>query len=200
VTHSSVLNNAPREALHAFAALLHKWNAALNLVSPADLENVWARHIADSLQLISLIPADANRGIDLGSGAGFPGLVVSLAHGLPFDLIEADQRKAAFLREAARVTKAPVQVHAARIEALELPPAPLVTARALAPLPRLLPLVFSKLAPSGIALLPKGAGYSAELTAARREWQMNVQSVPSRTAPGAVILRISELRHVPSAP
>lgn len=182
------------EALNDFVALLRKWNARVNLVAPADLDHLWPRHIEDALQLVALVPSGAARGIDLGSGAGFPGLVLAIATGLPFDLIEADQRKAAFLREAARITRAPVRVRASRIEEAAVEPAPLVTARGLAPLPRLLPLVAPKLRSGGTALLLKGASYETELTAARREWQMTADAVPSRTAAGAVILRITGLR------
>jgi 16S rRNA (guanine527-N7)-methyltransferase len=137
------------------------------------------------------------RGIDLGSGAGFPGLILAYSTGVRFDLIEADQRKAAFLREAARMLKAPVQVHAARIESAPLAPAPVVTARALARLPRLLELAAPKLSPGGVCLFLKGASSASELTDAGREWHMRVEQSPSRTAPGSVIYRISELCRVP---
>lgn len=189
--------NVSREALERLVALVRRWSPTLNLVSRGDLPLLWERHVADCLQLLPLLPPALERAIDLGSGAGFPGLVLAIAARLPVDLIEADQRKAAFLREAARITGASASIHPVRIEAVTLPPARLVTARALAPLPRLLPWVAANLAPDGIALLPKGAGAASELTAARREWQMEVQRIPSRTAPGAVILQISELRRVP---
>ena len=192
-------NIASCEALNQFAALLVRWNRTVNLIARGDEPCIWPRHIEDSLQLAPFIPAHTERGIDLGSGAGFPGLILALATGRPFDLIEADQRKAAFLREAARMTRAPVRVHAARIEAATLLPAPLVTARALAPLPDLLRLAAPKLTNDGMALFLKGANHDAELTRARREWQMRVERIPSRTAPGAVVLKISELRRVPSS-
>ena len=131
------------------------------------------------------------RAIDLGSGAGFPGLILALATGTPFDLIEADQRKAAFLREAARVTGAPVRVHATRIESAGLAPAPLVTARAVAPLSKLLALAAPLLAPGGQCLFLKGASVQSELTHAAAQWHMHVERIPSRTAPDACILRIS---------
>ncbi len=196
---SSMLNDVSREALDRFAALLLRWNRNINLMARGDEPHVWPRHIADSLQLAPLIPAEAGRCVDLGSGAGFPGLVLALVTGRPFDLIESDQRKAAFLREAARITRAPVRVHAIRIEAATMSPAPIVTARGLAPLPDLLCLANPKLAAGGIALLLKGAGHEIELTRARREWHMKVERIPSRTAPSAVVLKISELRRVPSS-
>ncbi len=140
-----------------------------------------------------------DRAIDLGSGAGFPGLVLAIATGVPFDLVEADQRKAAFLREAARQTGAPVRVHAVRIEAAAIAPAPLVTARALAPLPKLLALAAPLLAPGGTCLFLKGANVQAELTEAAAQWHMRVETIPSRTEPGACILRITDLSRVASA-
>lgn len=193
--HKPAPEGASREALERFSALLLRWNRTINLIARADEPDLWARHIEDALRLVPLIPGSADRGIDLGSGAGFPGLILSLATGIPFDLIESDQRKAAFLNEARRITGAPVTIHAARIEATAVPPAPLVTARALAPLPALLRLVFRNLTPGGVALLPKGAGNEAELTAARREWHMSVERIPGPN-PGVAVFKISELRPV----
>jgi 16S rRNA (guanine527-N7)-methyltransferase len=199
VEHSSEPNGVPRETLDRFAALLLRWNRTVNLISAGDEASLWDRHIADSLQLVPLMVPRPDRAIDLGSGAGFPGLILALATGVPFELIEADKRKAAFLHEAARITKAPVEVHAARIEAVRVPPAPLITARALAPLPRLLALAAPLLTPGGACLFLKGANAEAELTHAATQWHMQVQRVPSRTTPGACILRISHLSRVTSS-
>ena len=182
-----------RDRLRAYAALLEKWTATINLVSAADRGHIWSRHVEDSLRLLPFIPPGATRGADLGSGAGLPGLVLAIASGLPFDLVESDQRKAAFLREAARVTAAPVQVHAVRIEASALPPAPLVTARALAPLSQLLALAAPLLAPGGTALFPKGARAAEELEQARRTWRMDATLHTMPGLPGA-ILAITGLR------
>ncbi len=182
--------------LDTFAAMLLRWNTTVNLVAAGDAPVLRRRHIDDCLQLLPLLPEDAGRGIDLGSGAGFPGLILAIAAGVAFDLIEADHRKAAFLREAARATAARVTVHASRIEDTHLPPARLVTARALAPLPRLLALAAPKLAPGGAALFMKGASVDAELTEAARDWQMSVERFPGRTDPSAHILRISEIARV----
>ena len=195
-------NIASREAdvdFAPFVTLLRRWNRTLNLISPAEEARIEVRHLADSLQLVPLIPSPVDRAIDLGSGAGFPGLVLAAATRVRFDLIESDQRKAAFLREAARILRVPVQVHAQRIEAVPIPPAPLVTARALAPLPRLLALAAPLLAPGGVALFLKGGAVESELTAANREWHMRVERFPSRTSATGVILRITELARVPPA-
>lgn len=185
--------------LKIFENLLAAWNRRIALLGRGEGNRIWERHIADALQLVPLLPPGAD-GIDLGSGAGFPGLVLAIAAGVPFTLIEANQRKAAFLAEAARATDTAVQVLSNRIETVRLPPARLVTARALAPLPRLLALAAPFLAPDGVALFPKGKNVEAELTDAARQWQMRVERLPSRTDPQGSILRISEIRRVRVSP
>ena len=176
-----------QDRLHSYAALLEKWTAAINLIGAADRDDIWSRHIGDSLRLLPLITPGTSRGIDLGSGAGLPGLVLAIASGIPFDLIESDRRKAAFLQEAARVTGAPVQIHAARIEAVKLSPASLVTARALAPLSALLALAAPLLAPGGTALFPKGARAAEEVEQARQTWRMDIVQHTSPGQPGAIL-------------
>lgn len=182
-----------RNRLDRFASLLQRWNATLNLVAPRDMPHLWDRHVEDSLQLAPLIPGGTERAVDLGSGGGFPGLVLAIATGIPFDLIESDRRKAAFLRTAILETGAPAQVHACRIEEAAVPAAPLVTARALAPLPRLLPMVARFLAADGVCLLLKGAKAGDEVAAAHLAWRMTVETAPSRTHPDGAILRIAQL-------
>ncbi|MBS0559616.1 MAG: 16S rRNA (guanine(527)-N(7))-methyltransferase RsmG [Proteobacteria bacterium] len=193
------LSPEARFRLERFAALLARWNPTINLVATADIPALWPRHIDDSLQLAPLIPPGISRAIDLGSGGGFPGLVLAIATGIPFDLVESDRRKAAFLREAARETAAPATVHAVRIEDAKLPPAPLVTARALARLPRLLALAAPLLAPGGVCLFLKGAAAQDELTEAAAGWHMRSARLPSQTDPDAAILRISEIVRVGTA-
>jgi len=182
------------DRLRAFVDLLLRWNATLNLIAPKDAGVVWERHIADSLQLIPLMPAGVARAVDLGTGGGFPGLVLAIATGVKFDLIESDRRKASFLRTAVLETGAPATVHCSRIEDAMVPPAPLVTARALAPLPRLLPLAARFLAADGVCLLLKGAKVEDELTDAQSDWTMTVDRIPSRTGADGMILRIGDLR------
>jgi 16S rRNA (guanine527-N7)-methyltransferase len=189
-----------RSALERYVALLLRWNTTVNLISRADEGQVWQRHVADCLQLVSLLEPAPRRAIDLGSGAGFPGLVLAVASGVHFDLIEADHRKAAFLREAARITEAPVTVHTVRMEAAALQPAPLITARACAPLPRLLDIASKLLNPGGRCLFQKGENAAAELTHAKTKWQMQVDRIPSQTNPAACILRISNLARVRPSP
>jgi 16S rRNA (guanine527-N7)-methyltransferase len=189
-----------RQRIDEFERLLIKWNARINLIARADEGQIWSRHIIDCLQLAALLPAGADRAIDLGSGAGFPGLILAIATGVRFHLVEADQRKAAFLREAIRVTAAPAEVFAQRVERLAIAPAPVVTARALAPLPKLLSLAQPFLAADGMALFLKGREAEQELTAAAREWHMNVQRIASQTQAGASILQITGLSRVGSHP
>ena len=117
---TQIVSRETQERLEAFTALLLAWNRTINLIARGDEANVWQRHIVDSLQLIPHIPAQANSAIDLGSGGGLPGLVLAIATGLPFTLIESDQRKCAFLREATRATAAQVTVLCERIERAEL--------------------------------------------------------------------------------
>jgi 16S rRNA (guanine(527)-N(7))-methyltransferase RsmG len=183
-----------RARLEHFTALVRRWNPRINLISRADEAVLWPRHILDSAQMLPLLPAEPGTLIDLGSGAGFPGLVLALLTPWRVHLVEADQRKAAFLREAARETGAVVSVHAMRAEAVRLPQAQVVTARALAPLATLLRLAAPLLAPDGICLFPKGRGVEAELTHAAAEWHMRVERSRSRMSRDATILRISEIR------
>ncbi len=186
-----------RETIHrldAFLALLARWNPRINLVAPGELPRLRARHIEDALQLLPLVPAGTQAFADLGSGAGFPGLVLAAAAGLPVTLVESDARKAAFLREAARTLEVAATVLNRRIEAVPPLGATLLTARALAPLPRLLALAAPHLAAGGTCLFPKGAGLPAELTAARREWHMQAMPIPSRTDPLGAILVVTDLR------
>ncbi len=192
-------DGATRERLERFAALLLHWNATLNLIAPADAPVLWPRHIANLLQLVPILPEGLERAIDLGSGGGFPGLVLAIATGVHFDLIESDRRKASFLRSAVLETAAPASVHACRIEQADLPPARLVTARALAPLPRLLPLASRLLTPGGVCLFLKGARVDQELADVASGWTMQAERIPSQTSADGVILRISELQRKASA-
>jgi 16S rRNA (guanine527-N7)-methyltransferase len=181
-------------ALAAFVDLLRKWNGTVNLVGAADLPLLWPRQIDDSLQLGSIAGPLPPRAVDLGSGAGFPGLILSIAYGIEVDLIEQDQRNAAFLREAVMVTGANAHVHAMKIERATLPPAPLVVSRALAPLPVLLRLAKPLLNDDGFCLFPKTRAVETEIAEAERHWSMRVERLPSGTDANGVILRVGELR------
>jgi 16S rRNA (guanine527-N7)-methyltransferase len=197
------------DRLDAYVALVRKWQPAQNLVAASTLPTLWTRHVADSLQLLPhlepVLPDSGGTVVDFGSGAGFPGLVLAAAlaerPGARVHLIESNQRKAAFLREAARVTGAPVTVHAARIEAT-LPqiagPVAAVTARALAPLGDLLGLAFPLLKTGAVGLFLKGQDVERELTETSKSWTFEGVTTPSRTDPGGRIVRID--RAEPRAP
>lgn len=192
------VSDQTRQALEGFVALLAKWNPTVNLVSPASLAEAWTRHIADSAQLLPLA-GDRPTWADLGSGGGLPGMVIAILsrEAVPdrrVTLVESDHRKAAFLREAARLYAPDTRILAERIEQAAPLNADVVSARALAPLDRLIPLVARHLAPDGMALLPKGRGVEAELASARRAWDFAVQSLPSRTDPQGAILQLTECR------
>jgi len=181
--------------LRAYESLLQRWSQKINLVSKSDLAHIRARHIDDSLALIAHIPENTTHATDLGSGAGFPGLVLAIATNIPFTLIESDKRKAAFLTDAARELAAPVKVLAARIEDAKLPQAPLITARALAPLEKLLALAHPHLAAHGIALFPKGETAEEEIKTAESHWHMKLERCKNPNNPRGVILKVSDLRH-----
>jgi 16S rRNA (guanine527-N7)-methyltransferase len=185
------------ERLEVLAALVRKWNPAINLVAGGSLSALWDRHIADSLQLVPLA-GRPRLWCDLGSGGGFPGLVVAavLAETTPearVYLVESDGRKAAFLRTAAQAMALQVTVHAQRAEVLAPLRADVVSARALAPLSVLLPLVRRHLAPGGLALLPKGGRHADEVAAARRLFTFALTAHPSATSPDGSILAITEI-------
>jgi 16S rRNA (guanine527-N7)-methyltransferase len=187
--------------LDQLVELLLGWQRTTNLIAPATIPRLWTRHVADSLQLIDLAPS-ARVWVDVGSGAGFPGLVIACAlagqPGADVHLFESNTKKAAFLREAQRLTGAPATVHAGRFEDLAAGRLPtgveVVCARAMAPLKLLCALCFPLLGKSAATgLFPKGQNAQLELDAARESWTMNVTLVPSRTDPKARIVVIRDL-------
>jgi len=187
--------------LEALVALLKKWNSTINLVAPASLPDVWRRHVADSAQLFALRPEAARHWLDLGSGGGFPGLVIAIlaaefAPELSIELVEADQRKCVFLQTAARELGLDVTVTRGRIE--ELPPrqADVISARALAPLDRLCAYALRHLAPEGTCLFLKGADLDSEIAEARRHFDFDLSLSPSRTDARGVIAKLTGLSHV----
>jgi 16S rRNA (guanine527-N7)-methyltransferase len=215
--------------LDRFVGLLLVWQRRTNLISPSTISSLWTRHVADSLQLLQLAAAHPSPSLtlpseegsevggegregaiwlDLGSGGGFPGIVIACAladvPGSRIHLIESNMKKAAFLREAVRETKVPGIVHAARIETL-VPllgsAADYVTARALAPLPDLLDMIAPFLKKGAKAFLPKGQDLDIELTKATKRWNIEVESVPSKTSRTGRILIVHALtRRTPSLP
>ncbi len=187
------------ERLERYAALLKHWQRAVNLVSASTLPDLWRRHMLDSAQLLDLVPRRPCRLADLGSGAGFPGLVLAIMGVGEVELIESDARKCAFLREAIRVTGASARVREGRIEQVRDGSFDVVTARALAPLSELLGYAHALLAPGGVALFLKGKRLEEELTEARKAWKMILERFASVSAPGGSILRIREIMRVRSS-
>ncbi|MFC0284462.1 16S rRNA (guanine(527)-N(7))-methyltransferase RsmG [Camelimonas abortus] len=187
------------DRLRVYVQELERWQRAKNLVSAGTLTDVWKRHIIDSAQLWSL-GGGGNRWLDLGSGGGLPGIVlgVKLAEtGGEITLVEANARKCAFLRHVIRCTDIPARVVHARIESCIDSFAgriDVVTARALAPLAKLLEWNHDLLRNGAIALFPKGQDVASELTEASRSWSMDVDLIPSRTNPSARIVRIRSVR------
>jgi 16S rRNA (guanine527-N7)-methyltransferase len=182
--------------LDRFAALLLDWQSRTNLVAASTVPVLWTRHIADSLQLLAIAP-DARKWVDLGSGGGFPGVPIACAlaeqGSAEVHLIESNKKKAAFLREAVRITGAPAIVHAVRIADFcrsfrgELDA---VTARALAPLPALLSIAYPLLKKGPQGVFPKGQDVEAELTEATKCWSIEASLVPSRTDPESRVVLI----------
>ena len=200
--------------LERYAVLLEKWSRAINLVSQASLKHLWRRHMLDSAQLLPLLPPPPlgrpRVVLDLGSGAGFPGLVLAMLGAGEVHLVESDAKKTAFLREAARLTETAVEIHDGRIEDLPAIRTDVLTARALAPLPRLLDLVapfFQAPEPAApneqanrqantegpTAIFPKGRNVDRELTDSAEKWMMRVEVIPSRSDPLGRIIRLQGL-------
>lgn len=200
------LADVPRETrdrLIVFVRLVGKWQKAQNLVASSTLPDIWHRHVADSAQLVGLKP-DAIRWLDLGSGGGFPGIVIAvLLAGQPrakVHLVESDRRKCAFLRAAARETGAPAEIHEGRIEAIVTPgrfDVDVVTARAAAPLDRLLAWSAPVIGAGAAGLFPKGRDFRREVTQAAAAWDFDLVEYPSRIDDG-VILEITRLRPRPA--
>lgn len=190
------------DRLDRYVALLRDGQRRVNLIAPSTEPALWTRHIADSLQLLALAP-DARVWADLGSGAGFPGLpiacVLAETEGARVHLVESSAKKAAFLREAVQATEAPAVVHAQRIaDFVKAPPAnvDVVTARAVAPLPRLLAEAYPLLKSGAVGLFPKGQGVDAELTEATKYWRLQATLVPSRTDPKARIVVVHSVESI----
>lgn len=193
--------NVSRETFERLELLereLRRWQAIKNLVGPATLDQIWERHIVDSLQLLNLAP-DARLWLDLGSGAGFPGLVLAIAgaeKGLKVHLVESNSRKCAFLRHIVRLTGATATVHEARLETVVpgfIGRADVVSARALAALAQLLDWTAPLLNAGTIGLFPKGRDAEIELTEARKQWTFEAETLPSSTDSSARILRITSI-------
>lgn len=185
--------------LDALVATLIKWNPRINLVAANSLTDVWTRHILDSAQLFEAHSVGTAVWVDLGSGGGFPGFVIAIlaqarAPDLKVRLVESDQRKAAFLRTVSRETMTPVEVIVGRAEQIEPQSADIVSARALAPLNRLLDYAERHLVPGGRCVFLKGETHEEELRGALAIWQFTYQKEPSLSHPSGTVLSIGDLR------
>lgn len=202
-SHGAFLTDVSRETLERleiFAGLVEKWTSRINLVSRNSLAALWDRHIRDSLQVFDCAP-EGRIWVDMGSGGGFPGLVVAILAAekrpdMQVTLIESDQRKATFLRTAIRETGIPGRVLSDRIENVPPQAADILSARALADLTTLLGFMEPHLAPGGTALFPKGVTWEKEVDAARQQWRFDVEPVKSITEDRAVILKIKGAQRV----
>jgi 16S rRNA (guanine527-N7)-methyltransferase len=191
-------------ALAVFVDLLVKWQQRINLIGPATVEDIWQRHIADALQLLAMIRPHVRQILDLGSGGGIPGLVIAIAlsqrRTVTVHLVESTGKKAAFLRQAIALTGAPALVHNCRIEAAAAVVRPgsvdLVTARALAPLPKLLHLASPWLEAGAYGLFHKGQDVDSELTESAKSWRIIFDKHPSVVDSSGCILEVKEIEHV----
>ncbi|WP_054006742.1 16S rRNA (guanine(527)-N(7))-methyltransferase RsmG [Cypionkella psychrotolerans] len=183
------------ERLFAYCALVEKWNPAINLISKSGISEIWDRHVIDSAQLIRQVPAEVGLWCDLGSGGGFPGIVLAiLAKELQPEtrmiLVEADRRKSVFLSEASRLLDIAVSVKTQRIEDLEPQNVDVLTARALAPLSTLCGYAYRHLKPQGVAIFPKGAAAAREIEDAQKLWRFNCDAMQSHTDPESLVLAV----------
>jgi 16S rRNA (guanine527-N7)-methyltransferase len=188
--------------LSHLATMTRTWTKKINLVAPSTVDAVWDRHIGDSAQLLAHAPVNWRHWVDLGSGGGFPGLVIAiLAHAdRDVTLIESDLRKCTFLRTVIRELGLAAKVVNDRIENAKIARADIVSARALAPLGQLLNYTSGILDDSGTALFPKGQTHTSEILSARESWSFECDAMPSITNPDARILRISRIRKRGSQP
>ena len=178
--------------------MLATWQAKIKLDSTASLQDFWRRHILDAAQLAALIPGSHQRLVDIGSGAGLPGLILAILGFEDVMLIESDGRKCAFLKEAARVTGTAIEIHHGRAETAPCDiPAAVITARAHAPLPKLLDIAYSLVDSEALSntafIFLKGKSVERELTAAQKSWTLRIERFPSITDPSGTVLRITEV-------
>lgn len=195
--------NVSRESqdrLRVYVALLLTWQRQINLIGPATIPLVWTRHVLDALQIIPLLPPGCERIADLGSGAGFPGLAISLASGIETHLYESNKKKCAFLQEVIRKTRARATVHCGRLESIKAPPGGVpidcVLSRALAPLGQLLEYAEPFFSPGTVALFHKGRDVDLELTEATKYWRFTYTKHSSASDSLGVILEMREVHRV----
>jgi 16S rRNA (guanine527-N7)-methyltransferase len=184
--------------LHQYCDLVKKWNPAINLIAKSTVDDIWNRHILDSADLLRLAGLQQGHWVDLGSGGGFPAIVVAIiaaeaAPQVTFTLIESDLRKGTFLRTVARETGTPMTVISQRIKDIPDQNADVISARAVAPLTKLLGYASQHLAPSGQCLFQKGRSWQNEIDEALENWRFSVETIPSQTNPESAVLKVRDI-------
>lgn len=183
------------ERLESYVALLESWQRRVNLIGESTRSEVWQRHILDSAQIFPLLPKSGRRLLDIGSGAGLPGLVLAILGVPEVHLVESNGRKAAFLREASRISGAKTVVHNQRIESLPAFPADVITARAVAKVNELLDYAAPFIHDTTVCVFMKSKGAHEEVRLARRAWEMRATFTPSISDRRGIIVRLEDLHH-----
>ena len=186
------------DRLNQLESIVLKWNPKINLIAKSTIDNIWVRHILDSAQLFQYAQPNVSTWLDIGSGGGFPGIVmaamsVGFGYKTDFTFVESDQRKAAFLRAAVRELDLTVTILAERIEEISPQNTEVITARALKSVTELLPMLERHIAPDGVAILPKGRTFADEILVARQHWQFNMSEHISITDIDACILILKDI-------
>ena len=181
------------ERLKLYVNLLLKWQKSVRLIGPSTINDLWRRHILDSAQLFSIIPPQARILVDFGSGAGLPGFVLAVLGVPDVHLVDSNIRKCAFLRAAATLTDTAVTIHNTRVENLTNLSADTITARALAPLNDLLNMAEPYLIPSTVCIFSKGQGVKQELTRVKKNWNMGIECIQSKTDATGTIVRLEKI-------
>lgn len=187
------------DRLKIYVGLLQKWRRAINLIGAGTADDIWRRHILDCGQLIRYLPGAGGRILDIGTGAGLPGLVLAILGAPDVHLIESDSRKCVFLREAARQAGVPVTVHENRAETIVPLASRVITARALAPLHRLLELCEPHIVPSTMCIFLKGKGVQGEIEDIKSIWKSRIECLSSLSSPEGVIVKMESLDRVDAA-
>jgi len=200
----SRLGDVSRETLDrlkAFVSHLAQWQSKLNLIGASEIDHIWDRHILDCAQLNPIIKPIRGPKLDLGSGAGFPGMVLAILGVGGFSLIESNTRKCVFLRQAARLTETSVEIFEGRVEDYNsTEPAQVITARALASLDKLIAMAHPHLAADGVCVFLKGQNFKQELTDSRKRWHINAETHPSENDSSGRILIIKGLEPIHANP
>ena len=196
-----VVSRETQSKLERLCSIVEKWSRAINLVSKPTIRNLWERHVLDSAQLLAYVPPETRLLVDLGSGGGFPGLVIGILSAelrpqAKIILVESDKRKAVFLSEAARELGIAVNVKCQRVNSIPPINADVISARAFASLTELCRHASVHLALGGLAIFPKGAGSKGEIDTAQKSWRFSLETKASRTDSSASILLLKDIVHV----